>query len=142
MFPEITSKCSYNLGVVLLGYEKKNLVRVHLGMYMERKFFSFLPSRWKQTDRDRIYTSHFPSYLCTRDQKGFIKFFNKNQISLSQHLPPRLKTILKKKPKKAYSKHSPDKLLHFILSAWIHWMVRNKRNTNKIDIIVTLLMVG
>lgn len=42
----------------------------------------------------------------------------------------------------AYSKHSPDRLLHFMLSAWIHWRVRNKRNTNKTDIIAILLIVG
>lgn len=29
-----------------------------------------------------------------------------------------------------------------MLSAWIHWRVRNKRNTNKTDIIAILLIVG
>jgi len=78
----------------------------------EEEVVPFLPSKWKQTNVDHTYTSHFPSYLCTLDQKDFIRFSNKNQISLSQHPPPRLKTIFEKKQKKPPKKPKPTKNTH------------------------------
>lgn len=103
MFQKRTSKRSCNLCIVLLGQENENLVRVDLGMYAKRKFSHFCLQS-ESRPMDPIYTSHFASYLCTSDQKGFISFFNRNQISLSQQPPPRLKTILKKNK----CKHIPN----------------------------------
>lgn len=105
---------------LLLFRRKKNLMQK--GSFL---LFSFKVKAEQCRPYLYITFSQLPLHIRS---KGFIWLFNKNQINLSQHPPPWLKTILKRK---AYSKPSPNQLLHFTFSAWIHWIDRNKRNTEK-----------